>query len=152
MKVGIIGWRGMVGSVLMERMLSERDLDGLDVHFFTTSNVGGEGPDVGAGKTILTDANDTKTLSAMDVLITCQGGGYTSEIYPLLRKNGWEGYWIDAASTLRLDEDARIILDPVNRDVIDEAQRYFPRAYVVRDFDRFAITKDRPVWKVQPEG
>ena len=70
MKVGIIGWRGMVGSVLMERMLTEHDLDGLDVHFFTTSNVGGEGPDVGAGKTILTDASDTKTLSAMDVAIT----------------------------------------------------------------------------------
>jgi len=130
MKVGIIGWRGMVGSVLMERMLAERDLDGLDVHFFSTSNAGGEGPDVGGGKTTLIDATDTRALAGMDVAITCQGGGYTSEIYPLLRKNGWQGYWIDAASTLRLDEDARIILDPVNRDVIDEALASGVKTYV----------------------
>ena len=130
MKVGFIGWRGMVGSVLMERMIAERDFDGLEMHFFTTSNVGGKGPDVVVGETVLIDAHDIDTLTAMDVLVTCQGGGYTSEVYPEVRKRGWNGYWIDAASTLRMDDDACIILDPVNRGVIDDALASGIKTYV----------------------
>ena len=130
MKVGIVGWRGMVGSVLMERMNAERDLDGLETHFFTTSNVGGKGPDVGAGPTVLIDAHNLKALTAMDVVVTCQGGDYTTKVYPEVRKSGWKGYWIDAASTLRLEKDARIILDPVNRPVIDAAMASGIKTYV----------------------
>jgi aspartate-semialdehyde dehydrogenase len=130
MKVGIVGWRGMVGSVLMERINAERDLAGLETHFFTTSNVGGKGPDVGAGPSVLIDAHDLKTLMAMDVVVTCQGGDYTTKVYPEVRKSGWKGYWIDAASTLRLEKDARIILDPVNRPVIDKALASGIKTYV----------------------
>lgn len=130
MKLGMVGWRGMVGSVLMERMIAERDFVGLDVSFFSTSNVGGKGPNVGAGDTTLLDAYDLGALTAMDVVITCQGGDYTSKVYPEVRKKGWRGYWIDAASTLRLEHDARIILDPVNRRVIDAALDAGVRTYV----------------------
>lgn len=130
MKVGFIGWRGMVGSVLMERMRAENGFEGLECHFYTTSNVGGEGPDVGSGETTLKDAKDLQGLLPMDVLITCQGGGYTTEMYPKVRDAGWKGYWIDAASTLRMDDDARIILDPVNRKVIDDALAAGIKTYV----------------------
>jgi aspartate-semialdehyde dehydrogenase len=130
LKIGIIGWRGMVGSVLMQRMREERDLDGLEAHFFSTSNVGGEGPDVGDGISTLKDARDTKLLIEMDAIVTCQGGGYTSDVYPRLRGKGWRGYWIDAASTLRLEKDARIILDPVNRGVIDNALQSGIKTYI----------------------
>lgn len=110
MKVGIIGWRGMVGSVLMDRMKAESDFADIEVEYFSTSNAGGEGPE---GQPLL-DAFDLKSLKAFDALITCQGGGYTSDVYPKLRSDSWNGYWIDAASTLRMDKDAIIILDPIN--------------------------------------
>jgi aspartate-semialdehyde dehydrogenase len=120
--VGFIGWRGMVGSVLMERMREENDFEGIEPVFFTTSNVGGAAPTVGrkpAGT--LKDANDIKALAENDVLISCQGGDYTKAVFPKLRAAGWQGYWIDAASSLRMDKDAVIILDPVNQPVIDKA-------------------------------
>jgi aspartate-semialdehyde dehydrogenase len=120
-KVGIIGWRGMVGSVLVERMLAERDFARIDAQFFSTSQSGGKGPDIGRDTGPVADAKDLTALKAMDVLISCQGGEYTKEMHPQLRKAGWKGYWIDAASALRMDKDAVIILDPVNRDVIDKA-------------------------------
>jgi aspartate-semialdehyde dehydrogenase len=120
-KVGIIGWRGMVGSVLVERMLAEQDFARIDAQFFSTSQTGAKGPDIGKETAPVADAKDLKALAAMDVLISCQGGDYTKEIHPQLRKAGWKGYWIDAASALRMDKDAVIILDPVNRDVIDRA-------------------------------
>ncbi|MBN2317909.1 MAG: aspartate-semialdehyde dehydrogenase [Acidobacteria bacterium] len=121
MRVGFVGWRGMVGSVLMERMLAENGFSGLESYFFSTSNVSGKGPDVGEGETVLQDAFDLKALAEMEVILTCQGGGYTTEIYGKLRESGWSGYWIDAASTLRMEEEARIVLDPVNRPIIDDA-------------------------------
>ncbi len=119
--VGIIGWRGMVGSVLMERMRAEGDFDLIDPVFFTTSNVGGKGPDVGKPVAPLKDASDITELAKHEVLITCQGGDYTSAVYPRLRAAGWQGYWIDAASALRMEKDAVTILDPVNGPVIDKA-------------------------------
>jgi aspartate-semialdehyde dehydrogenase len=119
--VGFIGWRGMVGSVLLQRMREERDFDLIEAAFFTTSTVGGKGPDVGKGTSPLKDGNDIKSLAACDYLITCQGGDYTRSVYPKLRAAGWKGYWIDAASALRLEKDAVIILDPVNRAQIDTA-------------------------------
>ncbi len=118
---GIIGWRGMVGSVLMERMRAEGDLDLIDPVFFTTSAIGAEGPDIGRPTGPLKDAGDIAELAKHDILITCQGGDYTKAIHPKLRAAGWKGYWIDAASALRMDKDAVIILDPVNRPVIDKA-------------------------------
>lgn len=118
LKVGFIGWRGMVGSVLMERMQSENDFQGFDPIFFTTSQVGQDGPDVGDGSTPLEDASNVNRLAEMDIILSCQGGGYTSKIYEPLRKK-WNGYWIDAASTLRMQDDAIIVLDPVNRSVIN---------------------------------
>ena len=117
-KVGLIGWRGMVGSVLMQRMRDEKDFDHIEPVFFTTSQVGQPGPDVGKDVPPLKDARAIDELKAMDVIITCQGGSYTEEVYPQLRKSGWAGYWIDAASTLRMVDDAIIVLDPVNLDVI----------------------------------
>ena len=119
-KVGLIGWRGMVGSVLMGRMRDERDFDLIEPVFFTTSNVGGKGPDMGRGVAPLSDAMAIDELRAMDVIITAQGGDYTSAVYPKLRAAGWKGYWIDAASTLRMQDEAIIILDPVNKDVIKQ--------------------------------
>ncbi len=119
-KVGFIGWRGMVGSVLMERMREENDFQGYEAVFFTTSQAGQDGPDVGNGAKPLEDATRIDLLSEMDIIVSCQGGGYTSAIYPKLREQ-WDGYWIDAASTLRMKEDSIIVLDPVNRVVIDKA-------------------------------
>jgi aspartate-semialdehyde dehydrogenase len=119
--VGFIGWRGMVGSVLMERMREERDFDLIDPVFFTTSNVGGAGPAIGKPVPPLKDANDIAELKKHEVLITCQGGDYTKSVFPRLRAAGWEGIWIDAASALRMDKDAVIVLDPVNKPVIDKA-------------------------------
>jgi len=118
MKVGIVGWRGMVGSVLMQRMLEENDLAGLEPVFFSTSQAGQNAP---MGKGTLQSADDIVELSKLDVIITCQGGDYTKAVHPQLRETGWNGYWIDAASSLRMEDDAVIILDPVNRNVIDDA-------------------------------
>lgn len=118
LKVGLVGWRGMVGSVLMQRMREENDFTHIDPVFFTTSNVGGAGPNVGRGASPLLDAKSIEALKGMDVVITCQGGDYTTEIHPKLRAAGWNGYWIDAASTLRMEEGAVIVLDPVNLDQI----------------------------------
>ncbi len=120
-RVGLVGWRGMVGSVLMQRMQQERDFDHVDPVFFTTSQVGGKGPAIGKDVCVLKDARELKELKAMEIIISCQGGDYTNEIFPTVRAQGWGGYWIDAASALRMQKDAVIILDPVNRDVIDAA-------------------------------
>ena len=117
-KVGLVGWRGMVGSVLMQRMQQENDFALIEAHFFTTSNLGGAAPAFAKSAGKLLDAGSIDALRAMDVIITCQGGDYTGEVYPKLRASGWNGYWIDAASTLRMNGDAIIVLDPVNRDVI----------------------------------
>jgi aspartate-semialdehyde dehydrogenase len=120
-RVGLVGWRGMVGSVLMDRMQAEGDFAHFESVFFTTSNVGGASPKVdGAGGRRLLDAKSTDALRSMDVIVTCQGGDYTSEVYPRLRSDGWKGYWIDAASSLRMKDDAVIILDPVNLHVISD--------------------------------
>ena len=121
MKVGFIGWRGMVGSVLMNRMRAENDFNGFEALFATTSQVGQAGPDVGLDIPPLQDAYDIKILSDMDIIVTCQGSGYTKKVFPELIKSGWNGYWIDAASALRMDDDSVIVLDPVNRNVIDKA-------------------------------
>ncbi|TCJ18562.1 aspartate-semialdehyde dehydrogenase [Parasulfuritortus cantonensis] len=129
-KVGLIGWRGMVGSVLMGRMQEERDFDHIDPVFFTTSNVGGKGPDIGKDVPPLKDANSVDELKAMDVIITCQGGDYTKEVYPKLRAAGWTGYWIDAASALRMKDEAIIILDPVNKHVIQDGIAKGVKTYV----------------------
>ena len=128
--VGLIGWRGMVGSVLMQRMREEGDFERIDPVFFTTSQQGQPAPDVGQGDSVLLDARDIDELSRMDIIITCQGGGYTSDIYPALRNSGWRGYWIDAASTLRMAEDSIIVLDPVNRAVIEQGLADGVRTYV----------------------
>ena len=117
-RVGLVGWRGMVGSVLMGRMQQEKDFDHIEPVFFTTSNVGGKGPAIGKDVPPLKDAKSIDELKAMDIVITCQGGDYTGEIFPKLRAAGWKGYWIDAASALRMEQDAIIILDPVNLGVI----------------------------------
>ncbi len=118
--VGIVGWRGMVGSVLMERMREEGDFEGSTFSFFSTSQVGQAGPEVDGTTYELLDALDVKILKDLDVILSCQGGSYTAKVYPELRKAGWQGYWIDAASTLRMEKDAIIVLDPVNRAVIDQ--------------------------------
>ena len=130
LRVGIVGWRGMVGSVLMQRMLEEDDFALIEPQFFTTSNVGGEAPAVGKPVGALKDAADIGALGAHDVVLTCQGSDYTGEIYPKLRASGWNGYWIDAAKTLRMKDDAVIILDPVNRPVIDAALARGVRNYI----------------------
>ena len=119
--VGLVGWRGMVGSVLMQRMQEESDFDLIEPVFFTTSNKGGKAPAMAKKETTLQDANDIDALKKCDIIITCQGGDYTTEIFPKLRASGWDGYWIDAASTLRMKDDAVIILDPVNQNVITDA-------------------------------
>lgn len=121
MKVGFVGWRGMVGSVLMQRMQEENDFSGIDSVFFTTSQHGQPGPDFGQGSQLLEDANNIEALAACDVVISCQGGDYTNKVYQPLRDTGWQGYWIDAASSLRMAEDSVIVLDPVNRHVIDQS-------------------------------
>ena len=120
-RVGLVGWRGMVGSVLMQRMQEENDFAAIEPVFFSTSQAGGAAPDVGKSVPVLQDAFDLNALSDMEVIVTCQGGDYTNDVYPKLRESGWQGYWIDAASALRMEKDATIILDPVNRHVIDRA-------------------------------
>ena len=117
LRVGLIGWRGMVGSVLLQRMREEHDFEGIEAVFFSTSNVGGAAP-LESSNPALKDAGALSDLSACDVIVTCQGGEYTTEVYGPLRKAGWNGYWIDAASTLRMADDSVIILDPVNLEVI----------------------------------
>lgn len=130
MKVGFVGWRGMVGSVLLERMREERDFDGsFESRFFSTSAVGGKGPPEGKG-TPLADARDLTALGDCDVIITCQGGDYTTEIHPRLIAAGWKGYWVDAASTLRMKDDSVIVLDPVNLSVIQDALARGCRAFI----------------------
>jgi aspartate-semialdehyde dehydrogenase len=129
-RVGFVGWRGMVGSVLMQRMCAERDFDHIDPAFFTTSNVGGRGPDIGRETGALGDARSIDDLKVMEVVVTCQGSDYTNEVYPRLRAAGWTGYWIDAASALRMNADAVIVLDPVNRDIIDDALARGIRNYI----------------------
>jgi len=119
--VGLVGWRGMVGSVLMQRMQEEGDFDHIEPVFFTTSNPGGAAPKMAKNETTLKSATDIAELSKCEIIISCQGGDYTTEVFPQLRAAGWNGYWIDAASTLRMNDDAVIVLDPVNRSVIDNA-------------------------------
>jgi aspartate-semialdehyde dehydrogenase len=121
MRVGFVGWRGMVGSVLLQRMLEERDFATIDPVFFSTSRAGGAGPDVGRPSGPLRDANAPESFRGLDAIVTCQGGDWTSAMHPRLRAAGFDGYWIDAASTLRMRDDAVIILDPVNRAIIDRA-------------------------------
>ena len=130
LRIAFVGWRGMVGSVLMGRMLAEADFTGFEPVFFTTSDIGGGGPDIGLELPPLKDAFDAKLLAGHDVVVTCQGGDYTKKMYPLLRKDGWEGYWIDSASTLRQEKDGVIVLDPVNRPVIDAALSAGIKTYV----------------------
>ena len=119
--VGFVGWRGMVGSVLMKRMLEENDFNDISPVFFTTSNVGGEAPTFEGTlePSALKDAYDLNELRQHKIIVTAQGGDYTKEVHPKLRESGWEGLWIDAASALRMNDDAIIVLDPINRDVID---------------------------------
>jgi len=121
MRVGFVGWRGMVGSVLMQRMLEQNDFEFVDPVFFSTSSVGGEGPAIGKSQAPLRDAGDAKAFAGLDAVVSCQGGDWTKPMYEALRGSGWNGYFIDAASTLRMADDAVIILDPVNRHVIDAA-------------------------------
>lgn len=113
--VGFVGWRGMVGSVLMQRMVEEHDFDYINPVFFSTSQAGQAAPTFGGKTGILQSADNIDALKALDIIVTCQGGDYTSEIYAKLRATGWQGYWIDAASTLRMEDDAIIVLDPVNK-------------------------------------
>jgi len=121
LRIGIVGWRGMVGSVLVQRMREEKDFDHVEPEFFSTSQAGGKGPDIGKGSTPVGNAMDVEALKKLPVIISCQGGDYTNEIYPKLRAAGWKGYWIDAASALRMKDDAVIILDPVNMPLIQDA-------------------------------
>lgn len=120
-KVGLVGWRGMVGSVLMQRMQEEKDFALIDPVFFTTSNIGGKAPNLGREAPPLKDARSVDALRQVDIIITCQGGDYTNDIYPQLRASGWDGHWIDAASALRMEKNSVIILDPVNKPVIEKA-------------------------------
>src|SRR5436190_18055409 len=128
-RVGLVGWRGMVGSVLLERMVAERDFDVIDPVFFSTSQAGGKGPAIGKDAPLL-DAKNVDALKSMEIVISCQGGDYTNEIFPKLRAAGWNGYWIDAASALRMADDAVIILDPVNLGVIKDGLKRGIRNYI----------------------
>jgi aspartate-semialdehyde dehydrogenase len=129
-KVGLVGWRGMVGSVLMQRMHAEKDLALFEPVFFSTSQVGALGPFIGKESAPLKDAKNIGQLAAMDIIVSCQGGDYTNEIHPKLRASGWRGYWIDAASSLRMKDNAVIILDPVNMPVIKDALGRGVRDYI----------------------
>jgi aspartate-semialdehyde dehydrogenase len=120
-RTGLIGWRGMVGSVLVERMRAERDFARIEPVFFSTTQAGGAAPDTGRGAGIVFDANDLEALARCEILISCQGGEYTESVHPQLRAAGWRGHWIDAASALRMKDEAVIVLDPVNHPVIDAA-------------------------------
>ncbi|SHG50121.1 aspartate-semialdehyde dehydrogenase [Massilia sp. CF038] len=128
--VGLVGWRGMVGSVLMQRMQDEGDFAHIEPVFFTTSNAGGKAPAMAKNETTLKDATDITELSKCEIIISCQGGDYTTEVFPKLRAAGWNGYWIDAASTLRMNDDAVIVLDPVNLDVIKNAMTRGVKNYI----------------------
>ena len=119
--VGLVGWRGMVGSVLMQRMQAEGDFALIEPMFFSTSNAGGTAPAQAKNETRLVDASDITALKRCDIIVTAQGGEYTKAVYPLLREAGWKGYWIDAAKTLRMNDDAVIVLDPVNMPVVKDA-------------------------------
>ena len=119
--VGLVGWRGMVGSVLMDRMQAERDFDLIEPIFFSTSNAGGDAPAMARNERKLKDAHDIEALKRCDIVLTCQGGDYTQAVYPKLRATGWNGHWIDAASALRMEKNAVIVLDPVNLPVIQNA-------------------------------
>src|SRR5579859_5519567 len=121
-QVGIIGWRGMVGSVLMQRMREEKDFDLVEPVFFSTSQAGAAGPQMGASKSVVHDANDIAALAKLPMLISAQGGDYTQAVHPRLRAAGWKGYWVDAASALRMDKNAVIVLDPVNLPVMQAAR------------------------------
>jgi len=129
-RVGFVGWRGMVGSVLMQRMKEEDAFKGLDPLFFSTSQVGQKSPDIGVEIPELQDAFDISILSELDIIVSCQGSDYTGKVYPELRKNSWQGYWIDSSSKLRMEDDSVIVLDPVNRDVIDKALSSGIRSYI----------------------
>ncbi len=129
-RVGLVGWRGMVGSVLMQRMREEKDFEVIEPIFFTTSQTGQAGPDVGKDIPALKDAKNIDELKTMDIIITCQGGDYTKDVYPELRDAGWQGYWIDAASSLRMVDDSIIVLDPVNLNVIKEGIDSGVKTYV----------------------
>ena len=129
-QVGLVGWRGMVGSVLMQRMQQEEDFSYIEPVFFSTSNAGGTAPAMAKNENTLKDANDIDALKKCDIILTCQGGDYTSEIFPKLRAAGWNGYWIDAASTLRMKDDAVIVLDPVNLGVIKQALKSGVKNYI----------------------
>ena len=129
-KVGLVGWRGMVGSVLMERMRAENDFASIDPVFFTTSQHGQPGPDVGKPVQPLQDAWSIDALKEMDIIISCQGGDYTGKVFQPLRETGWDGYWIDAASSLRMNDDSVIVLDPVNRNMIDKALESGVKNYI----------------------
>lgn len=130
LRVGFIGWRGMVGSVLLERMIAEKDFTGYEPVFFSTSQVGEKGPDIGINLPLLEDANNIGKLKTLDIIVSCQGGDYTNEVYRPLRAAGWKGYWIDAASTLRMEKSSIIVLDPVNRSVIDNGLAQGIRDYI----------------------
>jgi len=130
LRVGIVGWRGMVGSVLVQRMRDEKDFDHIEPVFFSTSKAGGKGPSIGKDAGLVKDANSIDELMKLPVIITCQGGDYTNEIHPKLRQAGWKGYWIDAASALRMKDDAVIVLDPVNMPVIESAVGKGVRDYI----------------------
>ena len=129
-KVGLVGWRGMVGSVLLERMQQQSDFALIDTTFFTTSQAGQLGPDIAGDAKPLLDASDISELAKMDIIVTCQGGDYTNAVYPKLRESGWDGYWIDAASALRMSEDSIIVLDPVNKDVIEQGLEQGVKTFV----------------------
>lgn len=129
-RVGMVGWRGMVGSVLMQRMQQEQDFAEIEPIFFTTSQTGKPGPAIGKDVPALKDANDIDELKAMDIIVTCQGGDYTKAVYPKLREAGWQGYWIDAASTLRMKDESIIVLDPVNLKVIEDGIARGVKTYV----------------------
>jgi aspartate-semialdehyde dehydrogenase len=127
---GLIGWRGMVGSVLVERMRAEGDFALIEPAFFSTSQAGTDAPEVGRGASTVGDANDLDALARCDILVSCQGGDYTEAVHPRLRARGWRGHWIDAASQLRLKDGTVIILDPVNRPVIDAALQAGTRDWI----------------------
>ncbi|MGC9325534.1 MAG: aspartate-semialdehyde dehydrogenase, partial [Desulfomonilia bacterium] len=129
-RVAFIGWRGMVGSVLMDRMIAENDFSGYEPIFYTTSQIGQKGPQIGMEIPPLKDAYDITDLKQADIVVTCQGSDHTKEVFPSLRKTGWKGYWIDASSALRMQDDSIIILDPVNRDVIDKGLKKGIKNYI----------------------
>src|SRR5574340_1697173 len=130
LRVGIVGWRGMVGSVLVQRMREERDFDHIEPVFFSTSQAGGKAPEIGKAADAVKNASDIAELKKLPVIISCQGGDYTNEVYPKLRNEGWKGYWIDAASALRMKDDAVIVLDPVNMPLIESSLKKGIRNYI----------------------